>query len=190
MESTVWKYTMESIVRSIWNEYGNYSMSLLIPEKTGLHDSTTSRHSCVLALLRFDIVKNSMCIITFLLVLWKFFFFLSLIICTNKNLDIIANTETRITKNVSITNNLNTKNYSIEFTLIESSAGGTLLHIANHLSYKSRQDLNIYKKNELESTFIEIMNPKNSNIIVGTIYKHLSMDLTDFKFKHYCWYHI
>ena len=24
------------------------------------------------------------------------------------------------------------------------------------------------------------MNPKKSNIIVGTIYKHLSMDLTDF----------
>ena len=29
-------------------------------------------------------------------------------------------------------------------------------------------------------TFIEIMNPKKSNIIVGTIYKHPSMDLTDF----------
>ena len=37
----------------------------------------------------------------------------------------------------------------------------------------------MYKKNELESTFIEIMNPKNSNIIVGTICKHPSMDLTD-----------
>ena len=54
------------------------------------------------------------------------------------------------------------------------------MYIANHLSYKPRQDLNIYKKNELESTFIEIMNPKKSNIIVGTIYKHPSMDLTDF----------
>ena len=54
------------------------------------------------------------------------------------------------------------------------------MYIANHLSYKPLQDLNIYKKNELESTFIEIMNPKKSNIIVGTIYKHPSMDLTDF----------
>ena len=34
--------------------------------------------------------------------------------------------------------------------------------------------------NELESTFIETLNPKNPNIIVGTIYKHSSMDLTDF----------
>ena len=32
----------------------------------------------------------------------------------------------------------------------------------------------------MESTFIKIMNPKESNIIVGTIYKHPSMDLTDF----------
>ena len=35
-------------------------------------------------------------------------------------------------------------------------------------------------KNELESTFIEIVNPKKSNIIVGVIYRHPSMDLTDF----------
>ena len=45
-------------------------------------------------------------------------------------------------------------NYSFEFTLTETSAGGTLLYIANHLSYKCRNDLNIYKKTELESTFI------------------------------------
>ena len=32
----------------------------------------------------------------------------------------------------------------------------------------------------MESTFIEITNPKRSNIIVGVIYRHPSMDLTDF----------
>ena len=37
-----------------------------------------------------------------------------------------------------------------------------------------------YKKNELKSTFIEIVNPKKSNINVGVIYRHPSMDLTDF----------
>ena len=103
-----------------------------------------------------------------------------LLSCTNKIFDIIAITETRIKENVSITNNLSIKNYSIEFTPTESSVGGTLLYIANHLSYKPRQGLNICKENELESTFIEIMNPKKSNIIVGTIYKHPSMHLTDF----------
>ena len=37
-----------------------------------------------------------------------------------------------------------------------------------------------YEKNELKSTFIEIVNPKKSNITVGVIYRHPSMDLTDF----------
>ena len=76
---------------------------------------------------------------------------------------------------------MNLNNYSFEFTPTETSAGGILLYIANHLSYKCRNDLNIYqKKNELESTFIEIVNPKKSNIIVGVIYRHPPMDLTDF----------
>ena len=72
--------------------------------------------------------------------------------------------ETRIPKQVSLLNNLNLNNCSFEFTPTETSAGRTLLYIVNHLSYKCRNDLNIYKKNELESTFIDIVNPKKSNI--------------------------
>ena len=77
---------------------------------------------------------------------------------------------------------MNLNNYSFEFTPTGTSAGGTLLYITNHLSYKCRNDLNIYKKNELECNFSEIVNPnpKKSNIIVGVIYRHPSMDLTDF----------
>ena len=55
----------------------------------------------------------------------------------------------------------------MEFTPTESSAGGTLLYIANHISYKPRNDLNINKNPELESTFIEVINPQKSNIIIG-----------------------
>ena len=68
--------------------------------------------------------------------------------------DITAISETKITKQVSLSNNLNL-NYCFEFTPTETSTGGTLLYIANHLSNKCNNDLNIYKKNELESTFIE-----------------------------------
>ena len=100
--------------------------------------------------------------------------------CTKTKFEIIAISETKITKQLSLLNNLNLNNQSLEFTPTETSAVGTLLYIANHLSYKCRNDLNIYKKNELESTFIEIVNPKKSNIIVGVIYRHPSMDLTDF----------
>ena len=37
-----------------------------------------------------------------------------------------------------------------------------------------------YKSAELESTFIEIINYKKSNIIVGCIYRHPAMDLNEF----------
>ena len=68
---------------------------------------------------------------------------------TNVQFDVIAITETRITKNISVTENVELSNYSFEHTTTESSAGGTLLYIANHL-YKTRSDLNIGKKIELE----------------------------------------
>ena len=61
-----------------------------------------------------------------------------LLSCTKTKFDIIAISETRITKQVSLLNNLNLNNYSFEFTPTETSAGGTLLYIANHLSYKCR----------------------------------------------------
>ena len=83
-------------------------------------------------------------------------------------------------KNTSVTQNIELSNYSFEHTPTESSAGGTLLYITNHLSNKTRSDLNIYQKFELESTFVEIINPKKSNIIVGTIFIHPKMDVTGF----------
>ena len=89
------------------------------------------------------------------------------------NFDIIAVSETRITKN-----NLN--NSAFEFTPTESSAEGTLIYVANHLAYKPWTDLQIYKKRDLESTFIEVTNPKKSNIIAGWIYRHPNMDLNKF----------
>ena len=90
--------------------------------------------------------------------------------CTKNNFDIIEVPEATITKQVSSLNNLNLNNCSYELTPTETIPGRTLLYIANHLSYKCRNDINIYMKNELESTFIEIVNPKKSNIIVGVIY--------------------
>lgn len=37
---------------------------------------------------------------------------------------------------------------------------GTLIYIANHLPHKYRDDVNIYKNIELESTFIETVSEK------------------------------
>ena len=66
--------------------------------------------------------------------------------CTNENFDIIAVSETRISKKTSLTSNINLNNYSLESTPTKSTAGGTTLYIFNRLSYKARTDLNTYKK--------------------------------------------
>ena len=103
---------------------------------------------------------------------------------TNKVFDIAAVSETRIMKKTSLTPTISLNNYYFEFIPTESTAGGTHLYIANHLPYKLHNDLNLYKANQLESTFIEIINSKKSNIFVGCLYKHSVMDITDFN-KNY-----
>ena len=67
-----------------------------------------------------------------------------LLSCTKIFFDIIAVSETRITKDVSLLNSLNLNNYSFELTPTKTCAGGTLLYIANHLSCKCLN--HIYRK--------------------------------------------
>ena len=66
------------------------------------------------------------------------------------NFDVIAISETRITKNKASIDNIELTNYSYEHCPTESSAGGTRLYIGNHLLYKTRNNLNIYTSAELE----------------------------------------
>ena len=66
--------------------------------------------------------------------------------------------------------------FSFEFT---PTAGGTLLYIAVHLAYEIRNNLNLYKINNLESTLIEITNPNKSNVIIRYIYRHPKTDLLE-----------
>ena len=89
-------------------------------------------------------------------------------------------TITRITKHAFSLNDFDLNNYSYEFTSTETTAGGTLRYIANHRLHRCRNDLNIYEKNESESTFIEIVNSKISKIFVGVFNRHPPMDHTDF----------
>jgi hypothetical protein len=94
---------------------------------------------------------------------------------------IIAITETRLLKDKSSVN-LSLPDYSVEHTPTESSAGGALLFISNNISYKPRLDLTqaFYQSKNLESIFIEILQPKKTNIIVGSIYRHPIMSIEDF----------
>ena len=73
-------------------------------------------------------------------------------------------TETRITNRLSFLNNFNPNIYSYEFTPAKTTLGGNhTLRII--LSCKCFNDLDIYSKDELESTFIEIDNPKKSDVM-------------------------
>ena len=71
-------------------------------------------------------------------------------------------------------------NISCEFCPKDDNARGSLISIRNHLSYKTRNDLKIYKSFELESTFIEICNPMKMNIIIGCFCKHQNMKINEF----------
>ena len=75
-------------------------------------------------------------------------------------------TETKITKSTSLINNLSLNIYSIGSSPTESSAGGALLCIGNHLS-----------EIEIKSTFIDFITSKKSKIIIGTLYRYPQMDV-------------
>ena len=87
----------------------------------------------------------------------------------NANFDILAIKESRIKKDSSSPVNLHLDNYSVEQTPRETSAGGTLLYINKIISYKLRNDLKLYHPGKIESTFIEIICSKSTNVTVGCI---------------------
>ena len=103
---------------------------------------------------------------------------------TNTNFDILAISEITLLKNTKIVKKINISNFSYEVTPTESTAGGTLMYIAHQLTYQKRNNLTVYAKNYLESTFIEITNLSKTNIFVGCIYRHLTIDLNEFSYYY------
>lgn len=93
---------------------------------------------------------------------------------------IIAISESKLRKNKEPLAKIDIPGYKYEFTLTDSEKGGTLLYIAQDLNYKTRKDLNIVQSKQLESTFVEITNENKKNTIVGCIYKHPNMTITEF----------
>ena len=62
----------------------------------------------------------------------------------------------------------------------EGEKGGTLIYISQNLIHKNRSDLNISQVKKLDSTFIQVLNENSKNTIVGWIYKHPNMPITEF----------
>ena len=74
-----------------------------------------------------------------------------------------------------IINGIKLKDYSYEYYHTELLAGYILLYIINHLCYKPRNGLYIYKSTELELTLIENFNSRKTNVTVGYICRYLHL---------------
>ena len=98
--------------------------------------------------------------------------------------DFICITKSRLIKSISPATNINLNENITEHTPTESSARGAIIYINEKDSCQPRNDLKIYKQSHLESIFAEIILPKRSNIIIGCIYRHPSMDIWTFN-DHY-----
>ena len=82
--------------------------------------------------------------------------------------DIVTISESKLKSEPSV--NIEIPGYKTPIsTKTEAEKGGTLIYIVEGINYKPRKDLEIYQSKELESTFIEIINPKESNDIIGVI---------------------
>ena len=103
----------------------------------------------------------------------------------NFKFDIICITESKIEKNVKPVIDISISGYKDpESTPTESTKGGVLIYVREDLVYKIRTDLQIYKPKQLESLFVEIVNKKTSNDIVGVVYRHPCMDESEFLDDH------
>ena len=99
--------------------------------------------------------------------------------------DIIAITESKLKINCEPTVDINIENYHYpESAPSEANKGGVLIYVNKIHNYKPRTDLKIYESKLLESCFVEIINSKRSNDIVGVVYRHPSMSLDHFNDDH------
>ena len=96
--------------------------------------------------------------------------------------DIIGISETKLKKGINPNFDISLIGYNHFSIPTESEKGGVMLYIANEHKCKPRDDLSstVYKSYELESVFMELIIPNKKNVTVGCIYRHPSMDLTDF----------
>ena len=88
--------------------------------------------------------------------------------------DIICISESRLSNNYLLTTSIDILAYNNKLTATESSVGGSLMYISQHLCYTVRQNPQICCSKKLESIFIEITFPNKPNYMHGSIYKHPS----------------
>ena len=97
------------------------------------------------------------------------------------NFDIICISESKVIKDCDPKVDISIDGYQTPIsTPTESTKGDVLIYVKSGINFKPRNDLNLYKSKELVSLFIEVINKKESNDIIGVIYRHPCMNGTDF----------
>ena len=99
----------------------------------------------------------------------------------NHKFDFICISESKLKINTEPTVDINIEGYQTPVGMpSHATKGGVLIYIKEGIDYKPRDDLKIHKEKELESYFIEQINPRGKNNIIGTIYRHPCMDGEEF----------
>ena len=96
--------------------------------------------------------------------------------------DVIAITETKIRAGIEPIFDPSLNGYKLFQTPTECGKGGALLYVKENIDCKRRKDLEkiMYKACELESVFVEVINKGKKNEIYACIYRHPSMEISDF----------
>ena len=110
----------------------------------------------------------------------------SFILNCRKRSRIIGISECCLKANQQSLSNISLQNYAYEFTSTESSKGGTLIYKDQSVKFKIREDLKLYKPKEIESTFLEIIENTQKNVIVGCFYKHPGVAIQEFTNNFIC----
>ena len=93
--------------------------------------------------------------------------------------DFLCITESKLQQYTEPRVNIEIKGYQSPVgTPTDATKGGVLIYVKAGINYLPREDLTseMYKSKELESYFIEVINPKETNHIIGVIYRHPCMN--------------
>ena len=104
----------------------------------------------------------------------------SFVLNCRKRPKIIGISECLLRANQQSLSNISLQNYTYEFTSTESSKREALIYIDQNVKYKTREDLKLYKSKKIESTFLEIIENNQKNVIVVCIYKHPGATIQEF----------
>jgi exonuclease III len=97
--------------------------------------------------------------------------------------DILAISESKLQTNVQPKIDITINGYHHPLSSpTKATKGGVLLYIKENLLFKPRPDLtkSMTEAKKLESNFVEIINPKSKNDVVGVIYRHPTSNPVDF----------